>query len=292
MNNMNYEHHGAKTYLSELCPFKIKYLKNSCNSSSNWHINPEIMFVSNGCGTLMCDGESYPMNKGDMFIINQDTVHHVFSQSGIDYYFMIVDADFCNQNGILLEKYIFNIKVNDKYTKNKFLNVIKETERYTEVFEDISSARLRNAVLSLLIDMMEKHSVKKINDKTKSLGNYVRNAIEYISNNFTDNMNLEDISDSLGINKFYLSREFKRYTGQTVFTYINNLRIKKAENLLSQGMSVTEAAMECGFSSVSYFSRTYKKIMGISPTEYKKTNKTAKDTNQIKLYVESNWINS
>ena len=72
------------------------------------------------------------------------------------------------------------------------------------------------------------------------------------------------------ITKFHLIREFKRYTGQTVFTYINILKCKKAQSCLMDGLTVTETATECGFDNVSYFSQVYKKIMGVSPNKTKK----------------------
>ena len=83
----------------------------------------------------------------------------------------------------------------------------------------------------------------------------------YINENYTNALSLEHIAEVIGINKSYLSREFKKYAGHTVHTYINMLRCKKAEQCISEGMTVTEAAMECGFENISYFSRTYKNIM-------------------------------
>lgn len=291
MENIRYEHHNTETYLSDICPFKIKFLKNSKDVTSNWHKNPEMIYVSEGSGTLIYSGESYPMKKGDMFIINQEAVHHVFSKHGIDYYFIIVDEDFCLQNGIALGNYTFNIKAEDKYTKNKFLNVIRETELYTEEYRDISPARLRGAVLSLLIDVCEKHSSKKVEDREKTSDRYIKSALWYINENFANNITLENVAAHLGINKFYLTREFKKYTGETVFSCINMLRCKKAEHILLEGGTVTDAAMESGFESVSYFSRMYKKTRGISPSEYRKVNKSDIKKNK-KLYVEENWITS
>jgi len=72
------------------------------------------------------------------------------------------------------------------------------------------------------------------------------------------------------ITKYHLIREFKRYTGQTICTYVNILKCKRAEAFLVQGLTVTETATECGFDNVSYFSQVYKKIMGISPKKVKK----------------------
>ena len=64
-----------------------------------------------------------------------------------------------------------------------------------------------------------------------------------------------------------MSRDFKKYTGNTVFEYINISRCKTAATLIASGMSVSAAANECGFENLSYFSRTYKKYMGKLPSD-------------------------
>lgn len=291
MEIIKYEHHSKSTYLGFYCPFKIKFLKNSRNSTSNWHKNPEIIYVDKGEGTLQNDGKSYSVKQGDMFIINPETVHHIFSETGIDYYFIIIDEEFCTQNGIAIGNYSFSVEVNDNITKEKFLKVVKETESYTESYNDISPAKVRGAVLELLIDVCEKHSEKKIESREKVAVDYVKKALEYINDNFRNDISLDEIAEHIGINKFYLTREFKRFTNQTVFFCINSLRCKNAESMLQKGATITEAAMMSGFESVSYFSRTYKKIRGYSPSEYKVNNKES-IVNNKRLYVESNWIDS
>lgn len=291
MGNIEYEHHSKNTYLGYYCPFKVKFLKNSRNTTSNWHKNPEIIYVSQGEGVLQNDGKSYPMKQGNIFIINPETVHHIFSEKGIDYYFIIVDEEFCAQNGIAVGNYSFSIQVNDSDTKEKFLKLIKETEVYTEEYTDISPAKVRNAVLDLLIDVCEKHSERKVESREKVAVDYIKKALEYINDNFKNDITLEEIAEYVGINKFYLTREFKRFTNQTVFFCINTLRCKNAESLLQSGATITEAALESGFESVSYFSRTYKKIRGFSPSAYKENNKETIAENK-RLYIEANWIDS
>lgn len=291
MENISYEHHDNKIYLSDICPFKVKFLKNSKNEKCNWHKNLEMVYVSEGEGTVQCNGKSYNAKKGDVFIIHPENVHHIFSKKGMDYYFIIIDEEFFAKNGIALGNYTFNVIADDKETMQKFLNVIKETELYTENYRDISSARVINAVLTLIIDVCEKYSVKKIDDRAKTAEKYVKSALEYINNNLKNSITLEEIALHLGINKFYLTKEFKKYTGETVFSCINALRCKNAERILISGGSVTDAAIESGFESVSYFSRTYKKLRGYPPSKYKENHK--KDMSKSKkLYVKENWEKS
>ena len=90
--------------------------------------------------------------------------------------------------------------------------------------------------------------------------------IQYLSEHCAQNITLDDLAQICGISKDHLIREFKRYTNQSVLNFLNTLRCKNAEVYLKEGRSVTETAGLCGFESVAYFSRTYKKYMGISPS--------------------------
>ena len=85
-----------------------------------------------------------------------------------------------------------------------------------------------------------------------------------------EKISLEDISRSVLCDKYTLCRDFKKYTGQTVFENLNRYRCIKAAELLNDGKSVAEAALLCGFESFSFFTKTFKKYMGSLPSEYKK----------------------
>ena len=113
-------------------------------------------------------------------------------------------------------------------------------------------------------------SISRIADK-KPIANsdaYVRKAIVFISENYDRQLTADEIASSLGITKYHLVREFRKYTGETVISHLNKVRCTKARQMILGGYTVTQAAMECGFESVSYFSQKFKKIMGISPREY------------------------
>lgn len=90
--------------------------------------------------------------------------------------------------------------------------------------------------------------------------------LEYLNENYTQSITLDELARLCGITKCHLAREFKRYTGQTVLTYVNSLRCQLAGLCISEGLSVTEAAYKSGFESLSYFSRVYKRLMGVPPS--------------------------
>lgn len=93
---------------------------------------------------------------------------------------------------------------------------------------------------------------------------------DYMDQHYTENISLEMAADVAGFSKFHFSRLFKQCSGYNFYDYLCLLRIKAAENLLfSPDLSVTEVALQSGFSSLSTFNRTFKKKKGCTPSEYR-----------------------
>ncbi|OJU13243.1 MAG: hypothetical protein BGN88_02460 [Clostridiales bacterium 43-6] len=100
--------------------------------------------------------------------------------------------------------------------------------------------------------------------------NTIKNAIFFIDCNFDKNISLRDVANASFCNPSYLSSTFKTKMNMTVTDYINYIRIKNAKYLLDCSTeSITEIAYKVGFNDSAYFTRVYKKLMGLSPKEYR-----------------------
>lgn len=94
----------------------------------------------------------------------------------------------------------------------------------------------------------------------------------YISQNCTNPLTLDDVSHHIGVSKYHFSRIFNKYTNMTFIDFLNTERIKRTESLiLNPNARITDIAFDSGFSSVSSFNRCFKKIKGISPSEFRET---------------------
>lgn len=99
---------------------------------------------------------------------------------------------------------------------------------------------------------------------------YTKQAIDYIHAACDKDFSLEDVASFVGISKYYLSREFHRYTGYPFVAYVNRTRCKKAQQMLAdERLEIQEIAKHCGFESASYFARSFRHYIGMSPTEYR-----------------------
>ena len=93
---------------------------------------------------------------------------------------------------------------------------------------------------------------------------------DYINEHCAEDLKLDDIADMSGFSKFYFERLFKQFAGTSFYKYVNQKRIAKAQELLVEpGVSVTDVALNCGFTSISSFIRMFKIQKGCTPTEFK-----------------------
>lgn len=92
----------------------------------------------------------------------------------------------------------------------------------------------------------------------------------FIDTHFVDPITLDSVAKSVGLSKYYLSRNFRKMANQGFCEYLNEKRVKEATLLLSKTTySITEVALRSGFQSISSFNRIFKTIMGCSPKEYR-----------------------
>lgn len=269
---VKYEDH-LQIKTNKLVPFGVHYNCSSYNEISNWHSNIEVIVVLRGCGKVQYGADTIEVYAGDVIVFNTSVLHRVHKSDDILYHCVIIDEDFCEENGIYTSKLTFDKIFRDTNTEALCINAAESCKSYEASKTSLSAAKARMSVLALLIDLSEKHlklSENKASNAKNTSEKYVKQVIAYLTKNHTESVTLDSLAEMCGINKCHLAREFKRYTGQTVLTYTTILRCKHAEQCISSGMTVTEAAFESGFESISYFSRTYKRLNGQSPSKIKK----------------------
>lgn len=96
-------------------------------------------------------------------------------------------------------------------------------------------------------------------------------AKEYLLRHLDQPLRLGQVASHVRLSEPHLARLFKQVTGQTVFEYVRQMRFEKAKNYLSESdMNISEIARRTGFASLEVFSRTFKREVGISPSEYRR----------------------
>lgn len=104
-----------------------------------------------------------------------------------------------------------------------------------------------------------------------SQNNILKSAKDYIYNNYNKKLTIDDIAEDIYISKYYLSHIFKDNLNMTINEYITRVRIEKAVELMQRrDLSMNDIMNKIGFSSQSHFTKTFKKIMGVTPGNYRK----------------------
>ena len=95
--------------------------------------------------------------------------------------------------------------------------------------------------------------------------------LNYIDTNWCNKLSINDLENRFYYNRYYIMKLFKREIGVTIFDYVNNFKIYKSINEIAiSNNSMITIAINCGFNSLEYFSETFKNIVGVSPSNYKK----------------------
>jgi AraC family transcriptional regulator len=100
----------------------------------------------------------------------------------------------------------------------------------------------------------------------------INRVIDYIETNLSENLSLDELACIANFSKFHFNRIFHSLTGESLFTFIQRLRLEKAAGLLASrpDMNVTEIALECGFSGSASFSKSFRSFFGTSPSQWRK----------------------
>lgn len=167
---------------------------------------------------------------------------------------------------ISLPDYI-EIKEKDKYNE-----IYKKLIKYYKTSFENDEIILQSLVLELIYHLSRDAKKHTARANFKSVNSTViEDAVNYIKNNLTEDLTLETLSKKFNLSSVHFHNIFKYNVGVTLRDYIENQRLKKAANLLiTTDMSLTEIALECGFSSQSYFSFVFKRKMKTTPRKYAK----------------------
>jgi len=142
---------------------------------------------------------------------------------------------------------------------------------------------IKNLTEILLIGIMRKETGKVGADSRFLLKedydeHITRDVIAYLRENISGSLSMDDIAKRLSYTKSYLCRQFKSVTGETVMAYFTKLKIKAAKKMLREsGMSIAEISQSLAFDTPNYFTKTFKRVTGYTPMQYKKMHRTSND---------------
>lgn len=241
------------------------------NSSLHTHNHAELFFVMGGQGSFQLQDRQFPVSSRDLVVINAGVPHAELSQMGspMEYIVLGVDslevlADACG------------------YVQSHFylgwdeiagcLRLMLQEMRGGQpgcqcicqhLLEVILLRLLRREDLVLTADA-DKHRSSRECDLVR----------RYIDDHFKENLTLDQLAALAHINKYYLVHTFRREYNTSPISYQISRRIQESRTLLTNtDFNLSQIAQILGFSSLSYFSQSFRRLEGMSPMEYRKRNR-------------------
>lgn len=219
--------------------------------------------VLDGKGTLSYNGQTHDLESGDCFFIDCRVPHTYRSDDEQPW-----ELTWVYFNGCTTEEYykLFSAQLPPVFhpvTTTKLVAAVQEMMRLNaETYAD-TEILTSGLLMSLLTMLLTINSIGEESDT--ALKSKLKTVLAYIDANFTMDITLDDLSHRFYISKYYLTREFKRAYGETIFQHIIGLRVNYAKRLLRfTDKSVEEISDLCGFNDQSYFSKQFKKSENIT----------------------------
>lgn len=272
-------------YSENTVPFCAEYLsKDKPFNMENYHNYDryEIIQYNKGERKFFLRDRIYHIKEGDLILIDKHELHSIGNwdeankkgKSGTSIKFTDDFVDGIDAAGVdLLSCFNHGIVVLEASTKHKMQISYKMNEIINEYNKKADGYMIciRAKMIDLLIYLdriMINYSDKK--DISSPQYDIINDVMSYIKNNHTERLTLDDISKEAGYSKNYLCTLFKNVSGFTINQYINGVRIKEAQELLSgTSLSVTDISCQTGFDSLTHFGRVFKSTTGYTPLEYR-----------------------
>ncbi|UJF33563.1 AraC family transcriptional regulator [Paenibacillus hexagrammi] len=233
-----------------------------------------VHYVISGKGVFTCQGVEHALGAGDSFIIEPEQLISYVSDSDDPWHYCWLAF-----TGSKAAPLVADSGVNPAYPiirmrRSRHIPVLFHQIRHAFRARK-ANAQLKAAGYLLLLfadycDSLSSGSASSAVSDAEG-DRIVQQAIHYLSTQYAEPITIELMAESLGYNRAYLSRLFKRHTKVTPVTFLLKLRIDKARLLLREReeLTVEQIASSVGFHDPLYFSKQFRRWYGMSPTEYR-----------------------
>jgi len=237
----------------------------------------EMVYVKVGKGKHLIQGRKVEIKAGDSFImVKKDYVHSIQPLNPND--FVIYN--------LLIPFNLFNVDIEKLPPDFVFSsNIIEglgnmfEAIRKEEVEKQSGYADVINSYTTIILEKLSRYynSIYQYSRKNKDVKyDYIQIAKNYIDNNYTKAITIDDIANVCGCSKLYLQELFKKKSYRSMKQYLMDKRLIAASHLLLHDPSPIESvAVNVGFNDIRYFYRLFNKQFHMTPTDYRNKYKVA-----------------
>ena len=249
---------------------------------SHWHCELEIIMLLQGSIQIQIKDNTYYLESGEGCFINTGVLHSLTAvvPSPCVYHSFVFDHGIASgtPGSIFDTKYVRPL-LDTGPDFLKFTTVAGDNPFFQQ-FEIAFTActeenygyefQVREALTNILLYAKEKHQISPSRRMPTLQESRIKQMLEWINNNLRCVITVKEIADTANICTRECQRIFSQYLHYSPMEYIQHKRLLKAAELLSATDAlITEIALDCGFSSSSYFSKQFKSLVGATPTQYR-----------------------
>ena len=253
----------------------------------------ELLYVDKGDAEVMADNSGYKLTQGDLIFHRPNEFHSVWANKKTAPNIIVVSF-FCNSEAMkFFEGKIYSI---GDYEKNILGNIIKEGfKAFLPPFNDplkntlirknddsfASEQMIQIYLQTLLISLVRKNIHLQIGERLSSVAkertedDIIKRLDSYLMENIECNLNLRDICSHMKMSRTHLVTLYKSKKGMGVIEFFKELKIEKAKICIREEcLNLTEISEKLGYNSIHSFSRHFRKVTDMSPSEYAKSVKS------------------
>lgn len=239
----------------------------------HWHSSVELIRVLEGALTLTLDNRTHLLKAGDIAVVNSETVHGATPNRCV-YECVVFSPAFLKSGNAACDDFIDALLSHTITLDERPSPAL--APHFHAFFDELAKPTvspffvLGNA-LRLFGAMRDHSAFTSTIPPSSSQKQQLQTALSFIRKNYAKNLTLQDMANAVGFSEKYFCRFFKEATNTTPVKYLVAYRIERAAaKLLSCSESVTTVAFDCGFNDLSYFVKTFKNLVGVTPSAYKK----------------------
>ena len=251
----------------------LKALKNHASTRST--LSSYLFFiVLEGSGTFQYNGQTYDLDTGDCVLI--DCMKRYTHKTGSDLW----KLQWVHFNGAAMpniyNKYLEQggrpvFHTQDPESCTAMLDQIYNFANAEDYLRDMRIHEKLTTLVTRIMELNRRQIDSNDPAQNDTKGFSIQDVKHYLDENWSKKITLDGLADAFYINKFYLTRLFKNRYGTPILTYVLNTRITHAKQLLRfSDDTIENISKTCGFTDQNYFSRIFKKIVGITPSEYRR----------------------
>ena len=250
---------------------KTRYFYGKNEYPDRIHQLPEILCIMEGSFELTVDGVTETAQAGDICVITPFRTHSWHTPNSCTVWQLVISMDFVSDflsgenmyisgtNAVFTPSHALFRYVTEIFPKPHAMQSNIDTSSYE--YHRIKS--IVCAVFSEYMNRVSRHSARLNN-------NAITKLLVYLNEHFTEDIDLDKVSEELGYNKTYLSRCIRAIPGVNFRKLINSLRVDLAKNLLSTtDFTILTIAIECGFTNERTLQRVFSEMVGVTPREYR-----------------------